>query len=64
MVDDPIQDSKSNVCGLYCMYYVMSCSGGKTMKDIVEPFHVHNKTMNDVYVKTFVNKKQSMNVFL
>ena len=53
-----IQDSYSNVCGLYCVYYVMCRYRGQAMRDIVQPFNVRNKIMNDEYVVNFVNKNK------
>ena len=55
---DQIQDSNSIVCGLYCIYYVMNRCAGKTMKDIVEPFDINNRTKNDAFVVDFVNKNK------
>ena len=56
---DQIQDSKSDVCGLYCVYYVVNRYAGKTMKDMVEPFDINKRTMNDKCVVDFVNKNKS-----
>ena len=56
--NDQIQDSYSDVCGHYCIYYVMRRYRGQTMKDIVQPFNIHNRIMNDDYVVTFVNKNK------
>lgn len=57
---DQIQDSHSNVCGQYCIFYVMNSDAGKTMKNIVQPFNIHDRTMNDDYVVNFVNKQHGM----
>ena len=35
-----LQQSTSNVCGLYCPYYIMKRHRGKKMKDIVKNFNV------------------------
>ena len=55
---DQIQDSNSSVCGQYCIYYIMCRYGGQTMQDIVLPFNVGDKSWNDDYVTTFVNKNK------
>lgn len=55
---DPIQDSRSDICALYCVYYVMNRCTGMTLKDIVKPFNVYNREWNDKYVETFVNKNK------
>jgi hypothetical protein len=56
MVCDPIQDTKSDTCGLYCVYYIITKCTGRTIKDIVKPFNVYNRQWNDIYVKNVVNK--------
>ena len=58
MICDPIQDTNSDVCGLYCIYYVMNRYLKKTMKDIVAPFNVHNRAWNDKFVVEYVNKNK------
>ena len=47
-----IQQSTSNVCGLYCAYYVMKRYQGKTMKDILKVFNLRQKKRNDRLVVT------------
>lgn len=47
---DQIQDSKSDVCGLYCIYYVICRYGGTSMKDLLSIFDVSHKKKNDVLV--------------
>ena len=50
---DRLQEDGSDVCGLYCVYYVKTRCKGLCMKDIVKPFHIHKRTLNDQYVKHF-----------
>ena len=51
-----ISISTSNVCGLYCAYYVMKRHQGKTMKDIVKDFNVKQKKRNDRLIVTKMMK--------
>ena len=50
-----IQDSDSDVCGLYCIYYVMERFAGKRMKDIVVPFDVKKRKQNDEFIVSYFN---------
>ena len=54
MICNRLQDSNSNTCGLYCLYYVMERYGGRTMEDIVKPFLIHTLKKNDNFVKEYV----------
>ena len=54
--DGQLQQSTSNVCGLYCAYYVMKRHQGKTMKDVVKDFHVQQKKRNDHLIVTKMMK--------
>ena len=38
-----LQQSTSNMCGLYCAYYVVNRHAGKTMKDILKDFNPNRK---------------------
>ena len=51
-----LQQSTSNVCDLYCAYYVMKRHKGKTMKDIVKDFNVQQKKQNDLLIETKMMK--------
>ena len=51
-----LQQSTSNVCGLYCAYYVLKRHQGKTMKDIVKDFNVQQKKRNDRLIVTKMMK--------
>ena len=51
-----LQQSTSNVCGLYCAYYVVKRHQGKTMKDIVKDFNVQQKKRNDRLIVTKMMK--------
>ena len=42
-----LQQSTSNVCGLYCVYYVIKRYQGNTLKDIIKEFDLCNKKQND-----------------
>lgn len=55
---DQLQRSNSDMCGLYCVYYVMNRSVGMSMKDIVKPFQVHGLKRNDDYIETFLKKNK------
>ena len=47
MYNGQLQQSSSNVCGLYCAYYVMKRYKGNTMTDIIAEFDPRLKTLND-----------------
>ena len=47
MCTGQLQQSSSNVCGLYCAYYVMQRSKGKPMRTIVNEFDPQQKRLND-----------------
>ena len=47
-----LQQATSNVCGLYCAYYVMKGHQWKIMKHIVEDFNPHQKKRNDRLIVT------------
>ena len=51
-----LQQSTSNVRGLYCAYYVIKRHQGKTMKDIVKDFNVQQKKRNDRLIVTKMMK--------
>ena len=53
---DQLQQSTSNVCGLFCAYYVMKRHQGKTMKDIVKDFNLNQKKRNDRLIVTKMMK--------
>ncbi len=56
MMRDRIQQSTSETCGLYCVYYVTKRYRGMTMQNIVNSFNVNNPEWNDNYVREFVQK--------
>ena len=45
-----LQQSTSNVCRLYCAYYVMKGHAGKTMKAIMKYFNPNQKKQNDLFI--------------
>ena len=47
-----LQQAMSNVCGLYCAYYVMKRHQGKTMKDIEKDFNTRQTKRNDRLIMT------------
>lgn len=47
-----LQQSTSNVCGLYCAYYVMKRHQGKPIKDIVKDFNPRQRKRNDRLIVT------------
>ena len=47
-----LQQSSSKVCGLYCAYYVIKRHRGKTMRDIIKDFNIHQKKRNDSLIVT------------
>ena len=47
MYNGQLQQSFSNVCGLYCIYYVMCRYRGRTMTSIVKEFNPRQKKQND-----------------
>ena len=51
-----LQQLSSNVCGLYCAYYVIKRYQGKTLKNIVKEFNPRQKKLND-RLKVFKMRK-------
>ena len=51
-----LQQSTSNVCCLYCTYYVMKRHQGKTMEDTVKDFNVQQKKRNDRLIVSKIMK--------
>lgn len=47
MTTDRIQNSKSDMCGLYCIYYVMRRHAGFSMKTLLSIFNTGNGQVND-----------------
>lgn len=56
---DQIQDAFSDVCGLYCAYYVMYRYHRATLEDIVEPFDISDTRFNDLLVRHIVNNNEA-----
>ena len=56
MCNTQLQQSKSNICGLYCVYYVLKRCQGKTMRNIVKEFTGCNKKQNDRHVVSKLKK--------
>ena len=50
MYNGQLQQNSSNVCGLYCAYYVIKRYHGKSMRHVVNEFDPHKKKRNDHYV--------------
>lgn len=48
-----LQDSRSQLCGHYCIFFAVHACRGMSMKSIVQLFDV-NKTFNDMMVADFV----------
>ena len=57
MCTTQLQQSTSNVCGLYCVYYVLKRCKGNTLRDIVKEFNALNKNEND---RLIVSKLKTM----
>lgn len=51
-----LQDSKTNVCGQFCLYYLMCRCRGYSMSDIVNTFS-NDLALNDQFVYTFINDR-------
>ena len=47
MNDKQLQHNTSNLCGLYCIYYIMKRSRGNSLKKIVSEFNPRRKKQND-----------------
>ena len=56
MCTTQLQQTTSNVCGLYCVYYVLKRCQGNTMRDIVKEFNVLNKNENDRFIVSELKK--------
>ena len=50
-----LQAESSNVCGHYCIYFVLQRIKGRSMSDIVLDFNISNLYANDQLVYDFVN---------
>jgi hypothetical protein len=51
----PLQDSDSDECGAFCIYYLYHRCRGHKMNDILSHFST-NRLLNDVIVNAFVDK--------
>ena len=51
-----LQSSDTNVCGQYCLFYLMCRCRGYSMKDITDLFS-DNLKLNDQYVYNFVEER-------
>ena len=51
-----IQGNDSNVCGQYCIYYLVQRAHGHSMKDIIA--HLKSKSRVDFHVSDFIRKIQ------
>ena len=49
-----LQAMNSNVCGQYCLYFILKRCRGNSMYSIVYPFS-KNKRINDAFVEEFVS---------
>ena len=47
-----LQQSTSNVCGLYYAYYVIKRHEGETMMGLYKDFNLQQKKRNDVLIMT------------
>ena len=47
-----LQQSNSNVCGLYCAYYVIKRHRGTTLRDFIKDYNIHQKKRNDRLIVT------------
>ncbi len=48
---DQIQDSNSDLCGQYCVYYVMRRHEGYSMQSLVNVFNRNDTKNNDVIIR-------------
>lgn len=55
-----IQSDYSDVCGLYCLYFLRQRLLGQTMDDIVNRFDEENHSLNDYYVYDRMTRVYSM----
>lgn len=53
----PLQSLTSNVCGQYCIYFIVKRSQGHCMKSII---HLLSKKKNDFRVFQFVKKRYAV----
>ena len=55
MLTDAIQDPYSDLCGLYCIYYVMERFKRRSFRTLVTPFDISDRQQNDRYVYMYWN---------
>ena len=56
MNDKQLQHNMSNLCGLYCIYYIKKRSRGGSLKKIVSEFSPHRKKQNDHILLAKLNR--------
>ena len=56
MNNKQLQHNTSNLCGLYCIYYIMKRSHGNSLKKIVSEFNPRRKKQNDHLLPAKLNR--------
>ena len=55
-IKDRIQALDSDVCGQYCIYFVVQRHLGRSMRDICRDFLKNDHDVNDEFVSRYVNR--------
>lgn len=59
---DQIQDSTSDLCGLYCIYYVVCRHAGVSMQTLLNVFDINHKKNNDETLVGFLCNTKETNL--
>ena len=51
-----LQDVTSSTCGLYVLYFIYQKSKGKSLKEMLKPFHSFNTKKNDRWIIRHIQK--------
>ena len=54
--DLPLQGITSDVCGDYCLFYLLHRARNKDLNTIASKFRIHDSQWNDAQVAQFVHK--------
>ena len=52
-----LQSVLSDTCGLYCIYYAIQKSRGRSLRSIIAPFHPLNQQKNDMKIRRLLRIK-------
>jgi hypothetical protein len=53
--DVQVQETRSDTCALFCLYFVHLTSSNLSMWDVIDTFHFTNMTVNEQTIARFTN---------